>query len=515
MNGRRQPVAAYPLPVKPHAGVGLHFSSLPSPYGIGDIGDAARSFVDGLVEMNMRVWQFLPTGPTAYGDSPYQPLSAFAGNENLIGLEPLVRAGLLEDSELECLLGLPMDSVDYGALIPRKSRLLKLAASRFDARAGNAMKVAFAEFVAQFDEAWLADYAVYRVLKSHFDERPWPEWPAQYRRRDSAALAGIRQREAAAIECYKLLQFFFDQQWRHLKAHASEQQVCLFGDMPIYIALDSADAWAHPEILCIDKNGTPYHVAGVPPDYFSDEGQLWGNPLYDWVHHAANDYRWWVDRIKHAALQFDLIRIDHFRGFEAYWSVPFAEATARNGSWEPGPGDELFLAIQAALGPVPIVAEDLGVITPAVDALRHRFHIPGMVVLQFAVNDPDFAPEMIDPHSVCYTGTHDNDTTVGWFQGGKEDTRSREELLTTRENALRVTGGSAQSIHLDMVRLAFNTPARLAIVPMQDLLGLGSAARLNTPGTTMNNWRWRLTGEQFTAQFRRAAAQLVGAGNRG
>jgi len=509
-----QDAASYPLPCQPLAGVGLHFSSLPSPYGIGDIGDAARSFIDGLVEMNIRVWQFLPTGPTAYGDSPYQPLSVFAGNENLIGLEPLVRAGLLADVELEPLLTLPRDSVDYGALIPRKRQLLDLAASRFEARADDTMKAAFTDFVERFDEAWLADYAVYRVLKSLFEERPWPEWPAMYVRRDSAAMARIRQREATAIRRYKLLQFFFAQQWRRLKAHASEQEVGLFGDMPIYIALDSADAWAHPEILCIDENGTPSHVAGVPPDYFSDDGQLWGNPLYDWAQQAANGYGWWIDRVAHAVQQFDLIRIDHFRGFEAYWSVPFGETTARNGCWEPGPGDDLFLALHSALGPVPIVAEDLGVITPAVDALRHRFHIPGMVVLQFAVDDPEFDPDTIDPHSVCYSGTHDNDTTVGWFQGAQKDTRTLEALLATRENALRVTGGSAQSIHLGMVSLAFNTPARLAIVPMQDLLGLGSAARFNTPGTTINNWRWRLPAELFNDEFRCAVAQRVSAAGR-
>lgn len=515
MDPEPQKDASFPLGLQNCAGVGLHFSSLPSPHGIGDIGDAALSFIDDLEEMKMRVWQFLPTGPTAYGDSPYQPLSAFAGNENLIGLEPLVRAGLLEDNELEPLLGLPADSVDYGVLIPRKHRLLELAADRFAARASDATKVAFAHFLERFDEAWLADYAMYRVLKGRFEERPWPEWPAKYAHRDSSAMAGVRQREISAIERFKILQFFFDQQWCRLKAHALEHDVRLFGDMPIYIALDSADAWATPEMLCIDKNGSPTRVAGVPPDYFSNDGQLWGNPLYDWAHHAASGYQWWVERVAHAARQFDLIRIDHFRGFEAYWSVPFGEATARNGSWEPGPGDQLFLAMQAALGPVPIVAEDLGVITPEVDALRHRHNIPGMVVLQFAVNDPEFDPAGIDPHSICYTGTHDNDTTPGWFRGAQDDTRTREELHTTRENALRVTSGTASSIHLDMIRLAFKSPARLAIIPMQDLLGLGSTARLNTPGTTLNNWRWRLQAEGIDAGFRRATAQLVEASERG
>lgn len=487
----------------------MHFSSLPSPYGIGDIGDAARAFVDGLAEMNLRVWQFLPMGPTAYGDSPYQSLSAFAGNENLIGLEPLVRDGLLLQAELEPLLKLPQDTVDYGALIPLKRRLLEMAAVRFQTRADEAMQDAYTAFLNRFDEAWLADYAVYRVLKNRFDQRPWPEWPANFAHRDGAALERVKEEDSGAIEAIRLQQFFFYRQWRDLKTYAGARRVRLFGDMPIYIALDSADAWSHPELLCIDERGVPARVAGVPPDYFSEDGQLWGNPLYDWSRHAANDYRWWIKRIAHAVDLYDLVRIDHFRGFEAYWAIPDGEDTARNGSWESGPGDALFVALKAALGELPIVAEDLGVITPEVDALRHRHGIPGMVVLQFAVNDAAFDLVAMDPHSVCYTGTHDNDTTIGWFDGGETDTRTEEEQQATRENALRLTGGAAETIHLDMIRLAFSSPARLAIVPMQDLLGLGSKARMNTPGTTLNNWRWRLLPGQFTAEFRHGVARLV------
>jgi 4-alpha-glucanotransferase len=309
-------------------------------------------------------------------------------------------------------------------------------------------------------------------------------------------------------------QYFFEKQWMTLKQVANDNGVRLFGDMPIYIALDSADAWAHPEILRIDRDGRPDAVAGVPPDYFSADGQLWGNPLYDWDFHRDQDYRWWVDRVRHAARLYDLVRIDHFRGFEAYWAVPFGETTARGGRWEPGPCDALFEAMERQLGALPIVAEDLGVITPEVDALRHRHRIPGMVVLQFDVSDPDFDPQAIDPHSVCYTGTHDNDTTVGWFEGGRDDTRSEQELQDTRENALRLTDGAPETIHLDLIELALATPARLVIAPLQDFLGLGSEARINIPGTTLDNWRWRFLPEQLSPPFQAGVARLVEAAGR-
>jgi len=279
--------------------------------------------------------------------------------------------------------------------------------------------------------------------------------------------------------------------------------------MPIYIALDSAGAWAHPEILLIDKDGKPSHVSGVPPDYFSADGQLWGNPLYDWKFHESNGYQWWIERMQHAANQSDLVRIDHFRGFEAFWSVEFGAETARDGEWLPGPRDALFDSMQAALGNLPIVAEDLGVITPEVDGLRHRHHLPGMKVLQFEVGDPSFNIDDVEENCVCYTGTHDNDTTVGWFNGGDEDTRTEQELIEEQQAALRVTGGSAENIHLDMIRLAFNSKARLAIAPMQDFLGLGSDSRLNIPGTTLNNWRWRVSEEQLSPEFCKSVADLV------
>ncbi len=503
------------LPAGRRAGVGLHLASLPGPYGIGDIGDSALSFIEALADMHLSVWQFLPTGPTAYGDSPYQPLSAFAGNENLIGIEPLIRFGLLSKADAGPLEDLPADFIDYGKLIPLKSTILASAADRFKNKANSKLKSSYREFLHEHDAQWLDDYALYRTLKTWHGERPWPEWDRPFLQRDPAAISRIRVSLAPDIERIKLLQFLFSQQWQSLREHADHNKICLFADMPIYIALDSADAWAHPEILHIDGDGHPTHVAGVPPDYFSEDGQMWGNPLYDWNYHATHAFQWWIERMRHATRLADLVRIDHFRGFEAYWSIPFAASTARNGRWEQGPGDALFDALRDALGHMPIVAEDLGVITAAVDALRRRHQIPGMRVLQFDFANADFRPAAIEENSVCYTGTHDNDTTVGWFRGGDNDTRTTAEVEAARANALRWTGGTAQTIHSDMIRFAFATRARLAIAPMQDYLGLGSEARLNIPGTSRDNWRWRLQLSQLTGRFRKTVRKMVRESSRG
>ncbi|MDX1572312.1 MAG: 4-alpha-glucanotransferase, partial [Xanthomonadales bacterium] len=315
--------------------------------------------------------------------------------------------------------------------------------------------------------------------------------------------------EADQIAELKIIQFLFHHQWQRLRRHAHEKGVLLFGDMPIYISFDSADAWAHPEILRIDKDGQPDAVAGVPPDYFSEEGQLWGNPLYDWDYHAKGDFRWWVARLRHTAKQMDLVRIDHFRGFEAFWAVPSSATSAKEGAWEPGPGDAIFDAIREALGDLPIIAEDLGEITPAVDALRARQRIPGMRVLQFEAGEDDFDLSDIEAESVCYTGTHDNDTTVGWFRGAPGDTRTVEEIKSMQTAVLRHTGGTPESIHLDLIRLAFSSRARIAIAQMQDYLGLDSEARMNRPGTTGNNWRWRLQPEQLSPQLQSQIHEMV------
>ncbi|MEJ2399978.1 MAG: 4-alpha-glucanotransferase [Xanthomonadales bacterium] len=473
------------------AGVLMHISSLPGDHGIGDIGDSARAFVDALADMDIGVWQFLPLGPTAYGDSPYQPLSAFAGNANLICLNQLVELGLLHEAELEPLTALPRDYCDFGRVIPAKRELLMRAAERLRDRPGGALMTEYEEFLHR-QRDWVADYALFRVLKTRHGERPWPEWDTPYVRREAAALERVRAAHRDAIETTQITQFLFDRQWRELRLYAAERGIALFGDIPIYVALDSADAWTNREMLQVDRDGVPSAVAGVPPDYFSADGQLWGNPLYDWAYHARTGYRWWIERMQHIGRQTDLVRIDHFRGFESYWSVPFGETTARNGTWVPGPGEALFEALRAELGELPIVAEDLGVITPEVDALRLGQGLPGMVVLQFEVGDADFDPDAIAENSVCYTGTHDNDTTIGWFRGGGDDTRTRAEVRAAQAAVLELTGGSAQTIHTDMIRLAFASPSVLAVAPMQDFLGLGSEARLNRPGTTRDNWRWRM-----------------------
>ena len=496
------------------AGVCLHIASLPGPYGIGEIGREACDFVDRLCDMQLSVWQFLPTGPTAYGDSPYQPLSTFAGNENLVSIGRLIEMGLLSADEAEELTTLPESHVDYGALIPAKGRLLRTAARRFAARSDTGLEAEFERFLDDNDAAWLHDYALFRILKTRHGERPWPEWQSQYVHRDPQALAEVETGEAPEIEAIKVIQFLFHHQWRQFRDYANSRGVMLFGDMPIYIALDSSDAWANREILSVDEDGKPDYVAGVPPDYFSEDGQLWGNPLYDWDRHAADGYQWWVDRLRASAELVDIVRIDHFRGFESYWSVAADSGTARIGNWVPGPGDGLFDAIKDSLGGLPIVAEDLGVITPEVEGLRDRHELPGMRVLQFDVTEDGFELGAVGDNSVCYTGTHDNDTTIGWFRGSPDDIRSEDEILRTREAVLEITGGSPETIHTDLIEAAFSTRARIAIAPMQDYLGLGSEARINTPGTLGGNWRWRVLDSQLTQELCDNVAEMVRASGR-
>jgi 4-alpha-glucanotransferase len=502
------------FPANRQAGVCLHIASLPGPYGIGELGAPAREFIDTMRAMQLGVWQFLPTGPTAYGDSPYQSLSTFAGNEMLIGIGDLLNMELLAEFEVEELTTLPTSFVDYGALIRIKNRLLDIAAQRFPFKASAELQTGYAAFLAANDAAWLHDYAVFRILKTRHGERPWPEWKPEYVHRDEEALKELETLAAPQIRVIKAIQFLFHYQWQQLRDYAQVSGVTLFGDMPIYIALDSSDAWANRDILCIDEDGHPDHVAGVPPDYFSEDGQLWGNPLYDWDKHAADGYAWWVDRLRASAELADLVRIDHFRGFEAYWSVPADAETARVGAWEPGPGDAIFDAMKAALGNLPIVAEDLGVITPEVEGLRDRHHIPGMRVLQFDVCDVGFELADVGQNSVCYTGTHDNDTTLGWFNGSPEDIRSAEEIELAQKAVLKITGGTPDTIHTDLIKAAFSTQANLSIAPMQDYLGLGSEARLNTPGTPGGNWRWRVLDSQLTPEVCDNVAELVRASGR-
>jgi 4-alpha-glucanotransferase len=506
---KREPVSLAPLPATRQAGVCMHLTSLPGPYGIGEIGKQAFKFIDTLAETGLKVWQFLPLGPTAYGDSPYQSLSTLAGNELLIDMANLTELGILKSSELQELEKLPADRVDYGELIPLKNRLLAQAAQRFEACANAELKQACDAFVEKHEECWLHDYALYRTLKHRHGDRAWTQWDDPFRRRDPGALAHVEKVSADQIAEIKIIQFLFYRQWQQLRAYASGKGVSLFGDMPIYIAHDSADAWAHPELLRMDVDGRPEKVAGVPPDYFSEDGQMWGNPLYDWDYHAAQGYAWWIERLRHTQTLVDLVRIDHFRGFEAYWAIPASARSARSGSWEMGPGDAIFEAMRMALGKLPIIAEDLGEITAAVDELRDRQHIPGMKVLQFLAGETGFDLSEIGQRCVCYTGTHDNDTVLGWFHGGPGDVRDAEQIRSSQAAVMGHTKGHAENIHHDLVRLAFSSEARIAIAMMQDYLGLGSEARMNTPGTSRNNWRWRLTSEHLTADAVEQIRKLV------
>jgi 4-alpha-glucanotransferase len=508
-SGNTRTFAAGPLPTARLGGVCLHITSLPGPCGIGDIGHAAYDFVDFLRASGLDVWQFLPLGPTGYGNSPYQPLSSFAGNELLVAVDDLVDLGLLKAREAAPLAELPAAYVDFDALIPRKKALLDLAADRFTVRAHTRLAAEFDDFVALHDDAWLRDYALFRVLKSVSGDRSWQAWPEEFRARVPAALQGFENAQRERLAAVRIQQFLFHRQWQVLRQYANESGVLLFGDLPIYIALDSADAWSHPELLRLASNGWPTAVAGVPPDYFSEDGQLWGNPLYDWLVHAETGYRWWIERMRASVRLADLVRIDHFRGFESYWSIPAGATTARDGCWEPGPRDAIFEAFRSALGGLPIVAENLGVITDEVEALRHRHKLPGMVVLQFAVCDPGFRLDAVGSNEVCYSGTHDNDTTLGWFDGSGQDARSAADVRAAQQAALRVTGGEPRNIALDFVRAAFRTPARLAIAPLQDFLQLGSEARMNAPGKPADNWRWRTTAAQLSGDLCDNIAAIV------
>jgi 4-alpha-glucanotransferase len=482
------------------AGVCLHLTSLPGPYGIGTLGGPASDFIDFIAAAGLGVWQFLPAGPTGFGDSPYQTTSVFAGNPLLIDVGPMLEQGLVALDELAVFEDLPADTVEFDRLIALKSQLLARAAERFQSRASATRRAARDAFVAEHDASWLHDFALFDVLKTIHQHRTWLEWEPAYAQRDPEAMRVLEDATRVQIETAKTIQYFFFEQWAALRAHAASKHVRLMGDVPIYVALDSADAWASPDLFCLDESGRPTMVAGVPPDYFSADGQFWGNPLYRWGRHVEDGFRWWIARLGHATAMADLVRLDHFRGFEAYWAIPASADTARGGQWCEGPGAELFTALQSALPELPIIAEDLGMITPEVEALRERFDLPGMKVLQFIVGEAQFEPELIPENCVCYTGTHDNDTVVGWFHGAAGDTRTPEEIADIQANVLRHTGGRAETVHLDLIKLAFAMPARLAMIPMQDFLGLDSTARLNTPGTTSGNWRWRLTGDQLTPQ---------------
>jgi 4-alpha-glucanotransferase len=507
MNGRRQ------------SGILLHPTSLPGPYGMGEIGPEARRFVSTLRGMGQGIWQILPLGPTGYGDSPYQSLSTFAGHPLWISLEDLRDEGLLGPRDTRGFDAGPADRVDFGPAIAARRLALRAACERFRRGARASERGRFDRWrAAQAD--WLDDFALFMAVKEANGGGPWTGWESALRRREPAALAAARRDLAGGIEEHRLLQYLFDRQWARLRAAARRAGVTLVGDLPIFVAHDSADVWAHPSLFQLDDAGSPTVVAGVPPDYFSETGQRWGNPLYRWDEHARSGYAWWVRRLRSTLSRVDVVRLDHFRGFAGYWEIPASEPTAVRGRWMPGPGDAFFRAVRRALGSLPIVAEDLGVITPDVDALRERHRLPGMRVLQFTVGDlvrvPGFRPEDCPPRTVLYTGTHDNDTIVGWFRArpGEGTTQTAEAMRAEREALLAYLGRDGREIHWDVIALALRSPARWAILPLQDVLGLGSEARMNRPGTTQGNWQWRFRREQLDASTRRRLLRLTRAARR-
>lgn len=473
------------------SGLLLHPSSLPGPHGIGDLGPSAYRWVDVLVEARQRVWQVLPLGPTGYGDSPYQTHSAFGGNPLFLDLQELARRGYVAREALDDLSAFPVGRVDYGLVIGRKMPLLLSAYEHFERLATPEENRAFETFCATHDAVWLHDYALFMALKDHFGGAPWSQWPADIRRREFRALAHWSVRLAPRVMAYKFIQFLFFQQWGALKRYANERGILILGDVPIYVAYDSADVWAHQHLFHLDEEGHPTVVAGVPPDYFSATGQLWGNPLYRWDRMADEGYRWWVERFRAVRQLVDIVRLDHFRGFEAYYEIPAGARTAAQGRWVPGPGEALFRAVFQELGTFPIVAEDLGIITQEVEHLRRRLGFPGMKVLQFAFGGDaanPYLPHNYEPDCVVYTGTHDNDTTVGWFQNASQ---------AERDFCLRYLGYTPENIAWALIRLAASSVAWLTIVPVQDVLGLGSEARMNVPGRVEGNWQWRLSPEML------------------
>lgn len=472
------------MTLKRSSGILLHPTSLPGPDGIGDLGPEAFHWIDFLNQCGCHLWQILPLGPTGYGDSPYQCFSAFAGNPFLISPLLLLEQQLLQPSDLADRPGFPDHSVDFGPVINWKITLLDRAFQHFTNEKHPEIKKDYEKFCLAEND-WLQDFATFMAIKETQGGVSWDHWPEELRLYSPEATQKFAKAHRAAIEKQKFRQFLFFQQWEQVRSYAHEKEIQIIGDIPIFVAYDSADAWSHPELFHLDAKGLPTCVAGVPPDYFSPTGQLWGNPLYRWDAHKAQNYSWWINRVRSVLKVVDIIRLDHFRGFAGYWEIPYGSPTAEKGKWKKGPGKAVFLAIQSEFHALPILAEDLGEITPDVIELRDSFGLPGMKILQFAFqtdqNDP-FLPHNYHSNCVVYTGTHDNDTTLGWYRSAPE---------VERDFCRRYFARSGDDISWDLIRAAWSSVAAFSVAPLQDLLSLGTEARMNYPGNPSGNWGWR------------------------
>ena len=471
-------------------GILLPVTSLPSPYGIGCFSKEAYEFVDQLEKAGQKYWQILPLGPTGYGDSPYQSFSTFAGNPYMIDLTTLIEEGLLTQEECAaCDFGSDPSCVDYGKIYLHRNELLYKAYSRSKIEEN----IEFQTFCEQNKE-WLHDYAMYRAIKFQFGEKGWNEWDDDIRVRNPEALAYYEEKCKDEILYQKYLQYEFSKQWKKLKGYANKKGIEIIGDVPIYVAFDSADSWSHPELFQFDENNTPIEVSGCPPDGFSTTGQLWGNPLYDWEYHKKTDYAWWVSRIEYSRYLYDIVRIDHFRGFDEYYAIPYGDETAENGKWKQGPGYDIFRAIKEKMGSMKIIAEDLGYLTDSVIELVKKTGYPGMKIIQFAFDSResgDYHPYNYGKNSIVYTGTHDNNTICGWYEVLSEEDRQTALDYLGRENL------NDDEIAWAFIRLAQSTAADTCIIPLQDYLGLGKEARLNTPSVLGGNWNWRFLSGDF------------------
>ncbi len=495
------------------SGILLHPTSLPGDFGIGDLGSQAFRFVDFLAAAGQTYWQILPLGPTGYGDSPYQCFSAFAGNTLMISPEMLIEDGLITADDLADKPQFVSYKVDFGSVYDWKNQLLPRAYEGFHHVTSVDLRGRFERFC-QENEFWLDDYALYRSIKTEQEQIPWYEWPAALKLRDPKAIEKAEEGLFEQIQAQKFYQFLFFRQWSALKEYANGKGIRIIGDIPIFVASDSADVWCNQKQFKLNEDGTATVIAGVPPDYFSKTGQLWGNPIYDWEAMRADNFAWWIARVASTLRTVDVVRVDHFRGFAASWEVPGKDKTAENGRWIDVPGEELFIALRRSLGDLAIIAEDLGVITPDVEQLRDGFGFPGMRILQFAfggdANNHDL-PHNYIKNCVAYTGTHDNDTTVGWYnsQAGAGSTRDASEISREHNYCLKYLESNGSEIHWDFIRAIWASVADTAITPMPDLLGIGTAGRMNLPASVSGNWHWRMTEDSISPELTKRIKELT------